>query len=147
MNKPNPNDPHGLYKAADELFRSDRHPLAKILAAGGLGLVMSVGILFEIEGLTALAWCGYAAVLGGGFAFVAALLLMADRTQRRQKSGERVGLIARILFGAGIWSLLIWIVIALALGFPLAVWVGNKTWQRGPAIHGPGDRQQQKPPG
>ena len=54
----------------------------------------------------------------------------ADVTRRRLHAGERVSVFSRVLFGAGIWSLLLWIIGLLVIGFPLAIWLGNMTWDR-----------------
>jgi hypothetical protein len=129
MDKPKPFDPHdahGIYKAADKVFRSDKHPVAKILVAAGLGLMLSLVLALKVKGMTAMQWCISTVVICGTFSSIATLFLLVDRTQRRIKNGERVGLIARVLFGAGMASALIWVLIAIGIGFPLAIWLGGR---------------------
>ena len=57
-------------------------------------------------------------------------LSTADTVRGRLRAGEPVGVTLRLLFGAGIWSLLIWLILFLLVGFCLAIWVGNMTWNR-----------------
>ena len=57
----------------------------------------------------------------------AALLVLADVTRRRVRDGKRTDPLARLLFGAGVWSLVLWTIGALLVGFPLAFWLGSMT--------------------
>ncbi len=58
------------------------------------------------------------------------LLATADTIRQQVKAGQPVGIVPRVLFGAGIWSLLFWVIATLLAGFPLAIWLGNMTWER-----------------
>jgi len=60
----------------------------------------------------------------------AGVLLRADAVRHQLRAGSRVGLFSLALFGAGIWSLLIWLVLALLIGFPIAIWIGSMTADR-----------------
>jgi hypothetical protein len=61
-----------------------------------------------------------------------AILAVAETVRRQVYAGERVGFLLRLLFAAGIWSILLWTIVFLMVGFPVAIWVGNMTWTRPP---------------
>ena len=115
----------------DRLFRSDRAWLLKILGAGAVGLLIALRVAWWNRQRLALAGQLFTLVLVPVVAMGLAVALMrADSVRRRVRGGEPVGLAARILFGAGVWSLLIWVVAALLIGFPLAIWLGSVTAHR-----------------
>jgi hypothetical protein len=59
------------------------------------------------------------------------VLATADVIRREShRAGAPVPVLLRVLFGAGIWSLLLWVIIVLIAGFPLAIWLGTITWNR-----------------
>jgi hypothetical protein len=60
-------------------------------------------------------------------------LATADAIRRPShagRAGAPVPVPLRVLFGAGIWSLLFWVIVVLIVGFPLAIWLGKMTWTR-----------------
>jgi len=120
-----------------KLFESDPRWLVRVGAAGACGLILAVycavkgfwqgRIAFSISMIIAML-IGIPAfwIVGGAF------LASADMTRRRLRAGEPVGVVSRVLFGAGVWSLLFWFILLLIVGFPLAIWLGNVTWNRPP---------------
>jgi hypothetical protein len=120
--------PNPLMEYLDQLFRSDRGWLPKLLAAGAFGIAIAALIVWKNHDtfsltaqLVTLIAVPLTVIVG------AAALLQADKVRRRLKTGRRVGVISRIAFGAGVWSFLIWIIIALLIGFPTAIWLGTMT--------------------
>lgn len=45
-------------------------------------------------------------------------------------AGQQVGAVLRLLFGAGVWSVIVWFLVLLVVGFPVAIGLGNMTWTR-----------------
>jgi len=113
-------------------FRHAKHlsqeRLLKIGGAGVFGVVAAIPTAWEAfqagslaEALLTLAAMPLLIMMG------AALLVLADVTRRRVRDGKRTDPLARLLFGAGVWSLVLWTIGALLVGFPLAFWLGSMT--------------------
>jgi hypothetical protein len=103
----------------------------RVAAAAGLGIAMALYIVLK-ERATISVDQVIATLTGIPASMTAAGLLLAtaDTTRQRLHAGQQVGAVLRLLFGAGIWSMLVWIVAILIVGFPLAIWLGNMTWTR-----------------
>lgn len=123
-----------LHRRLDRLFRSESQQtwwLLKIAGAGLVGLAIAIRVaLMNRDRLAIAAHVATLVIVPTAAIGCAVALMRADSVRRRLRRGESVGLLSRILFGAGIWSLLIWIVGALLMGFPLAVWLGALTADR-----------------
>jgi hypothetical protein len=121
----------GLSGHFDRLFKSERSWLVKLAGASVFGLATAGQIVwwnrngFSISAkLYTLAAVPVLVMLGAG------ALLRADAVRRQLRAGNRIGPFSRLIFGAGIWSLLIWVVLALFIGFPVAIWIGAMTSDR-----------------
>jgi hypothetical protein len=111
----------------ERAFKSKHWP-EKIVAAGFLGIMMALRILWrkgdtfpppiQITILT---------TVPAFFISAACVLARSDWVRGHVRAGEPVGRLSRVFFAAGIWSLLIWIVAVLLVGFPLAIWLGSLT--------------------
>ena len=115
------------------LFESNPGWLARVAGAAGFGLLLGVGVV--IKTWRSLPWGVVIAMLVAFplFAAVAGMLLAtADATRFRIRANQRVGFFSRVLFGAGIWSLLVWVIIVFPVGFVLAILLGVMTWNHPP---------------
>jgi len=122
---------HGPY---DRFFRSDRGWLLKTAGAGALGLAIAARTAWEMRLRASLAeQIAVLVTIPTFFALAAALLVRADVVWHKLRAGFLPGPVLRLLFGAGIWSVLAWVVLVLFVGLPLAIVVGNLT-----ADHPPG---------
>ena len=114
-----------------KLFEQDPRWIVRVLGAAGFGFA---GALYVILRDMATISAEYVvATLIGVPAFMTAaglLLATADTTRQRLRAGQQVGAVLRLLFGAGVWSVVVWFVLLLIVGFPLAIWLGNMTWTR-----------------
>jgi len=120
-----------LFRYFVNLFEHDPRWLVRVTAAAGLGIAMALYVVLK-ERATISVDEVIATLIGIPASMTAAGLLLAtaDTTRRRLHAGQQVGAVLRLLFGAGIWSMLVWIVAILIVGFPLAIWLGNMTWTR-----------------
>ena len=115
----------------DRLFKSERSWLVKVGGAGVFGLIVAGRIVrqhwndspISARVSTLVAVPLFVMLLAGA-------LVRADAVRRQMRTGGRIGPFSRFLFGAGIWSLLIWVFVALLIGFPLAIWLGSMTSER-----------------
>lgn len=111
-------------------FESDPRWLWRVLAAGALGLVLALETVWQGRAklgpgvVIALLISLPAFFLAGG-----CLLATMDSVRQRIRSDRSIGRFARVFFGRW-WSLLLWFILLLLIGFPLAVFVGNLTWRR-----------------
>ncbi len=122
-----------LLKFFATLFESNPVWLVRVTGAAGFGLVISVAVV--IKAWRSLPWGAMIATLVAFplFAAVAGMLLAtADATRCRIRAGQRVRVLSRVLFGAGIWSLLVWVIIVFPVGFVLAILLGAMTWNNPP---------------
>lgn len=116
----------------DRLFRSEKGWLAKVAGAGLAGLWIAVKVAQRVNHPSP--WVKLFCVLvpTSIVMLIAVALIRADTVRCRIRAEEHVGLISYVLFGAGIWSLLFWIVLVLLAGVPLAIVIGNLTAGRPP---------------
>lgn len=112
----------------NRLFTSRLSWLPKIIGAGVVGVVIAARVVWidvpniPLPGkILALVITATLTMAGAG------LLIRADVVRKRVEDGQTVGFISRLLFASGIWSGLIWIVLAMLIGFPLAIWIGSLT--------------------
>lgn len=112
-------------------FESDSRWAMRVAAAGGCGLLLAICCAWRMRNdvslrviTTILLACPLFYLTAGAF------LATADTIRQRLHTGKPVGLILRILFGSGIWSVLVWLIILLIVGFPLAIWIGSMTYTR-----------------
>ena len=120
-----------LFRYFVNLFEHDPRWLVRVTAAAGLGIAMALYVVLKER--AAISVDQMIATLVGVPAFMTTAGLLratADTTRQRLHAGQQVGAVLRLLFGAGIWSMLVWIVAILIVGFPLAIWLGNMTWTR-----------------
>ncbi len=109
-------------------FESSPRWWVKVAGAAGFGLVISVAV--AIKARRSLSWEAMIGMMVAFPVFAALggmLLATADATRSRIQAGQRVGFLSRVLFGAGIWSLLVWVIIFLPVGFVLAILLGTMT--------------------
>lgn len=122
-----------MFESLRRIFASDGRWAAEVVAAGVLGFLLG-GCRFVRLWLRDLQAAIGPVPIGIVIAFslfvVLAVLVLAtaDLIRRRLRAGESVGIVARILFGAGLGSVLVWVILTVLVGFPLAIWVGNLTW-------------------
>ncbi len=116
------------------LFESNPRWLIRVAGAAGFGLVLGVAVVIKARrSLPGGAMMIAVLVAFPLFAAVAGILLAtADATRCRIRAGQRVGVLSRVLFGAGIWSLLVWVIVVLPVGFVLAILLGAMTWNHPP---------------
>ena len=115
----------------ERLFRSDRLPIIKVAGAGLVGLIIAARVVWQQRHRMGPFSTGLTLVIVPFLTMLITIALVrADSVGRELSAGHRVGTFSRILFGAGIWSLLIWIVGLLLVGFPLAIWLGSLTAHR-----------------
>jgi len=93
-----------LSRHLEQLFKSDRLWLLKIAGACVVGLLVAIQVAWRsdfsrTETIVTLIVVPTLTMLG------ASVLVRADSIRRRLSGGESVGVISRLLFGAGIWSL------------------------------------------
>ena len=114
-----------------KLFEQDPRWLVRVLGAAGFGFALALYVVLR-DMATIFAEFVVATLIGVPAFMTAAGLLLAtaDTTRKRLHAGQQVGAVLRLLFGAGIWSVLVWLVVLLVVGFPLAIWLGNMTWTR-----------------
>lgn len=113
------------------LFETHPRWAVRVSAAGALGLVFGVVVIVKGAGRGSVAEMIGLLVAAPAFCTAAGVALAtADTVRTRLRAGEPVGILARLLFASGMWSLLIWAVVVLIAGFPLAIWLGNLTWSR-----------------
>lgn len=124
------NPSRGLGAFLDRLIKSERNWL-KILGAGLVGLVVAVRVALHegnggppLQRIFTLIAVPLFSMLAGG------ILCRADTIRRQVREGKPVGMLSRLFFAAGIWSVLIWMIVTLLVGFPVAIWIGNMTFQR-----------------
>ncbi|MHB8956268.1 MAG: hypothetical protein ACYC4U_25065 [Pirellulaceae bacterium] len=113
-------------------FLSTRSWWLKILGAGAVGVVISCRAFIgqRWNDATPFQRIGMFVATPLVAMVIAGVLLRADLARRRLRAGEPVSWITRLFFGYGIWSLLIWVVVLLLVGFPLAIILGNLTADR-----------------
>ncbi len=115
----------------DRLFKSERWWLLKVAGAGVLGLLMAIRVVWELRNeLAPFEMMAYLVVISALVMLMAGAFVRADTIRCRISAGEPVGLVSRVLYGAGIWSLLFWVVGLLIVGFVLAIWLGRMTWDQ-----------------
>lgn len=120
-----------LLSRLDQWFHAEAAWPWKMVGAAVVGLVLAVRVAWlNRQRFTVAAHIATLLVVPAGAVLCAVALTRADSVRRRVLSGEQVGYLSRILFGAGIWSLLLWVVGLLVTGFPLAVWLGSLTADR-----------------
>ena len=98
------------------------------MAAGFLGLMIAVRVVWR-QGdalplsarITTLITIPTLVMLAG------TVLARADWVRGQARGGQPVGRLSGLFFGAGVWSLMIWGIAALLVGFPLAIWLGSLT--------------------
>lgn len=113
------------------LFESDPRWWVRVAGAAGLGLALDV--VFVIKAWGSLPSRAMIVALVGfpaSMAVAGVLLATADATRWRIRAGQRVGILSRVLFGAGIWSLLVWAIVIIPVGTALAILLGSMTWNR-----------------
>jgi hypothetical protein len=119
-------------KGYDWLFSSDRYWGWKVVGAGLFGLTSAlISVVSTGPDKNNRLWGPVAVAKVIAIPLITMLLVCAlvraDFVRRRLAANERVGVISRALFGAGIWSLFTWIAVILIVGFPLAIWFGYLT--------------------
>jgi hypothetical protein len=113
------------------LIESERNWLAKVAGSGVFGLCIAARVVWRYGNAFSISQQLF--MLFGipvGLMLCVCPLVRADIVRHRMRAGGVVGPFSRLLFGAGIWSFLIWVVVVLLIGFPLAIWLGNMTAQR-----------------
>ena len=114
-----------------KLFEQDPRWIVRVSGAAGFGFALALYV--ALKEMATISVDQVIATLIGVPAFVTAtglLLATADTTRKRLHAGQQVGAVLRLLFGAGVWSVVVWIIVLLIVGFPLAIWLGNMTWTR-----------------
>jgi hypothetical protein len=111
----------------DRLFRSDRSWPLKVGGAGLFGYLAAAVVDLGNEGRRRAIRLGMLIAMPLFAMAAACILIRADVVRRRLRAGHAVGPITRLLFASGVWSLLIWIIGVMLLGFPLAIWIGGLT--------------------
>ena len=114
-----------------KLFEQNPRWLVRVLAAAGFGFALALYVV--LKNMATISAEYVIATLIGVPAFMTAaglLLATADTVRRQLRAGESVPAVLRLLFGAGIWSVLVWFVVFLIVGFPVAIWLGSMTWTR-----------------
>ena len=111
----------------DRLFQSEGNWLAKLSAAGLLGLLVAVeNSLLPVE--PPIARRAAILLVIPSITIIAAIILMhADSVRGRLTSDIRVRFLPRLFLGLGMLSILVWILAALLLGFPAAILLGSIT--------------------
>lgn len=116
------------FRPFDRLFKSDQRWPAKIGGAAVFGLILAVIVLVKLrDDVPRSAWIPTLVALPAILIILVSVFIWADVVRRRLRDGERVGILPRILFGAGIWSLLLWIIALTIAGIPAALWLGSVT--------------------
>jgi hypothetical protein len=112
----------------NRLFSSEQSWLLKLIGAGIVGAAISARVMWInlphtplVSKIVAIVATAALAMAGAG------LLIRADAVNKRIHAGDHVGMVSRALFASGIGSILFWIVAALLVGFPLAIWIGSLT--------------------
>jgi hypothetical protein len=113
-----------------ETFETDPRWLWRALAAGVFGLVVAAEAVWQsgedvttVEGMAMIFGFSVFSLAGG------CLLAIKDIVRGRMKSRQKVGYVSQILFGLQWRSLMLWFVLLLVIGFPLAALIGNLTWK------------------
>jgi hypothetical protein len=124
--------PREYFERFDNIFKGANKPGPKLLAGFGFGLFFAcICVALKLESGPAPDFLRFSVAcfvaLPILFTLLVAIFLWADVVRGRKRNGERVGIFSQLFFGFGIWSLLIWIVLLAAGGFPLAIWIGSKT--------------------
>jgi hypothetical protein len=117
--------PPGL-RPLDDLFKSNRRWPVKVGGAGVFGLVFAGIVLLAMrkdKEMTPAFRVATLIAMPVICMLIAGVLVWSDVIHHRQQRDEHVGPISRLLFGAGIWSWLIWFallgvsIVLLAIGF------------------------------
>jgi hypothetical protein len=120
-----------VYSDTSYLFEHAPRWLVRAAAAAGLGIAMALYVVLKER--AAISVDQMIATLVGVPAFMTTAGLLratADTTRQRLHAGQQVGAVLRLLFGAGVWSVVVWCVVLPIVGFPLVIWPGNMTWAR-----------------
>ena len=112
------------------IFETDSRWLCRALAAGACGLTIAAAVVLE-EGakLRRVEIIVTVTMLPAFFLLAGCLLATIDSVRRRIQAGAEVGWLTRVFFGS-LFSVCLWFAILLAVGFPIAVFLGNLTWNR-----------------
>jgi hypothetical protein len=113
------------------IFESDPRWWRRALAPAGCGLIIAVGATWQLR--AKIVWGEAIAILfmlPGFFLAAGCLLATMDNVQQRIRSGQAVSRLSRMLFGMHEVSVVIWFILLLIVGFPLAFWIGNLTWRQ-----------------
>ncbi len=112
------------------IFETDSRWLRRVLAAGACGLAIAgVVVLQENAKLRRDEIIGVLTVLPAFFLLAGCLLATMDSVRTRIQSGAKVSVLSRVFFGS-LLSVWLWFAILLIAGFPIAVFIGNLTWER-----------------
>jgi hypothetical protein len=111
------------------VFETDPRWLWRVLAAGGFGLLIAVGVVLYGEDLGSGAIICILIMLPMFCLIAGCLLATIDTIRKRIESGAAVNRLSRVLFG-GLWSVWLWFAVLLVVGFPLAILIGILTWKR-----------------
>jgi peptidoglycan/LPS O-acetylase OafA/YrhL len=119
----------GLFGTFVTLFESDQRWLVRAISAGACGLIISIGAVWQLRGQISF-WELVATFLAVPLFFLmgGGLLATKDSVIERLHSGQNVGRVSYALFAMGMWSLLIWFILVLIVGFPIMVLLGNLAW-------------------
>jgi hypothetical protein len=122
INAPDKPSRHWLLR----LIESNRNWIGMLAVAGIFGFCATLfGIARSRRPISALEVAGFLIAMPASLMLAVAWFCRADVVRGRLDAGEKVGPWSRLLFAAGVWSIAIWVLLALLIGTPLAVWLGK----------------------
>jgi hypothetical protein len=122
-------DVRAIFGYLVSIFETDPRWLWRVVAAGGCGLAIAVGVILQ-EGakLSFGELISVLILLPSFFVSAGCLLATIDNVRGRIQSGAVVGRWSRVLFRS-VSSVWVWAGIVLVVGFQLAIFIGKVTWQ------------------